>query len=345
MGLFDAIASSAANLTDNVVGMVNQNHQNKVNLRMMREQNAFNAEQAQIQRDWQQQMWGMNNAYNSPNAMISRGLNPFVQGSAAMAGSRSPASSGAAATAAPVPSMQAYKPNFSSVFQSLASLAQAKASEASAGESGSRARQTDTVTPLLSDYYRGLTNWKNLAIGSSGYWNKETGRISAAQEAQILLNSESQRIMNKYMDQNQQADLFIKAQTLANLQSQGALTEKQIQTELQRAILTAAEASGKKIDNRVAAQTANSLIKASNASNELQYRDTTYDYKNVKLRKNVEYKTSMAHQRAAEYGADLARKQSRTHYWDSVSRGLGSIAFGAGNVVGAGSRLGFGSRR
>ena len=65
----------------------------------------------------------MNNSYNSPNAMISRGLNPFVQGSAAMAGSRSPASGGAAATAAPVPSMQAYKPNFSGVFQSLASLA------------------------------------------------------------------------------------------------------------------------------------------------------------------------------------------------------------------------------
>jgi hypothetical protein len=362
MGLFDAIASSAANLTDNIVGMVNQNHQNKVNLRMMREQNAFNAEQAQIQRDWQQQMWGMNNAYNSPDAMISRGLNPFVQGSAAMAGSRSPASGGAAATAAPVPSMQAYKPNFSSVFQSLASLAQAKASEASAGESGSRARQADTVTPLLSDYYRGLTNWRNLAIGSSGYWNKDTGRvsaaldqsteaqnlknaqfaerISAAQEAQILLNSDAQRIMNKYMDQNQQADLFIKAQTLANLQSQGALTEKQIQTEIQRAILASAEASGKEIDNRVASETADSLIKAANASNELQYRDSTYDYKNVKLRKHTEYKTSMANQKAAEYGADLARKQGRTHYWDSVSRGLGAISAGAGNVVGAGARFG-----
>jgi hypothetical protein len=35
MGLFDAIASSAANLTDNIVGMVNQNHQNKVNLRLL----------------------------------------------------------------------------------------------------------------------------------------------------------------------------------------------------------------------------------------------------------------------------------------------------------------------
>lgn len=356
MGLFDAIASSAANLTDNIVGMVNQNHQNKVNLRMMREQNDFNAEQAQIQRDWQKQMWGMNNAYNSPSAMISRGLNPFVQGSAAMAGSRSPASGGAAATAAPVPSMQAYKPNFSNVFQSLASLAQAKASEASAGESSARSRQTDTVTPLLSDYYRGLTNWKNLAVGSSGYWTKETGRISAAldqsteaqnlknaqfaerisaaQETQILLNSDAQRVINRYMDQNQQADLFIKTQTLVNLQTQGALTEKQIQTEIQRAILVAAESSGKKIENRIASVTADSLIKAANASYELQYRDSTYDYKNVKLRKHTEYKTSMAQQKAAEYGAELVRKQGRTHYWESVARGVGSIASGAGNFVG-----------
>ena len=360
MGLFDAIASTVGNLTDNVVGMVNQNHQNKVNLRMMREQNAFNAEQSQLQRDWQERMWGMNNAYNSPNAMIARGLNPFVQGSAAMAGSRAPASGGAAATAAPVPSMQAFKPNFSNIFNSLASLAQAKKAQ-------SESNNIDAITPQIANYYKGLTNWKNLAIGESGYWNKATGRISAAldqsteaqnlknaqfaerisaaQETQILLNSEAQRTINKYMDQNQQADLFIKSQTLVNLQTQGALTEKQVQTEIQRAILVSAEASGKKIDNRVASETANSLIKAANASQELQYRDSTYDYKNVKLRKHTEYKTSMAHQKAAEYGAELARKQGRTHYWESVSRGLGSIASGSGNVIGAGIRLGSGSRR
>lgn len=357
MGLFDAIASSVGNLTDNIFGMVNQNHQNKVNLRMMREQNAFNADQASIQRQWQTDMWNRNNRYNSPNEMISRGLNPFVQGSAAMAGSRSPASGGAVATAAPVPSMQAFRPNFSNVFQSLASLAQAKASEASARESGARANQADTVTPLLSDYYRGLTNWKNLAIGSSGYWNQRTGRISAAldqsteaqnlknaqfaerisaaQETQILLNSGAQRIMNKYLDENQQADLFIKAQTLANLQTQGALTEQQIKTEIQRSILVSAETAGKKIDNRVASETADSLIKAANASNELQYRDDTYDYKNVKLRKHTEYHTVMANRKAAEYGADLIRKQSRTHYWESAARGIGSIASGSGNFIGS----------
>ena len=350
MGLFDAIASTAGNLTDNVVGMINQNHQNKVNLRMMREQNAFNAEQAQIQRDWQQQMWDMNNAYNSPDAMITRGLNPFIQGSAAMAGSKAPASGGAAATAAPVPSMQAFRPNFSNVFNSLASLAQAKKAQ-------SESNNIDAVTPQIADYYKGLTNWKNLAIGESGYWNKETGRISAsldqsteaqelknlqfaerlsaAQETQILLNSDAQRILNRYLDEQQQADLFIKGQTLVNLQLNGALTEKQIQSELQRAILVAAQASGQKISNDVAAKTADSLIKASNAAYQLQYRDTSYDSANVKLRKHVQYNTAKAQQKLYEYGADLARKKGRTHYWESVSQGLGSIASGTGNVIGA----------
>lgn len=350
MGLFDAIASSVGNFTDNMLGMVNQNHQNKVNQRMMREQNAFNAEQSQLQRDWQERMWNMNNDYNSPDAMISRGLNPFIEGSAAMAGSRSPASGGAAASAAPVPSIQAFRPNFSNVFNSLASLAQAKKAQ-------SESNNIDAVTPQIANYYKGLTNWKNLAIGESGYWNKETGRVSAAldqsteaqelknlkfaerlsaaQETQILLSSDAQCILNRYLDQQQQADLFIKGQTLVNLQLNGALTEKQIQTEIQRAILTATQASGQKISNDIAERTAESLIKASNAAYQLQYRDATYDSANVKLRKHIQYNTDKARQKMYEYGADLTRKQGRTHYWESVARGLGSIASGAGNVVGS----------
>lgn len=350
MGLFDAIASTVGNLTDNVVGMVNQNHQNKVNLRMMREQNSFNAEQSQLQRDWQEKMWGMNNSYNSPNAMIARGLNPFTGSSAGAGVSRAPASGGAAATAAPVPSMQAFRPNFSNVFNSLASLAQAKKAQ-------SESNNIDAITPQIANYYKGLTNWKNLAIGESGYWNKETGRISAsldqsteaqelknlqfaerlstAQETQILLNSDAQRILNRYLDDQQQADLFIKGQTLVNLQLNGALTEKQIQTELQRAILTAAQASGQKISNDIAAKTADSLIKASNAAYQLQYRDASYDSANVKLRKHVQYDTAKAQQKLYEYGADLARKKGRTHYWESVSQGLGSMASGVGNIIGS----------
>ena len=77
------IIAAGASLAGNAIGASSQNKANQTNIDINRENNAFNAEQAQIQRDWQEKMWGMNNSYNSPNAMISRGLNPFVQGSAA----------------------------------------------------------------------------------------------------------------------------------------------------------------------------------------------------------------------------------------------------------------------
>lgn len=296
MGLFGAIASTVGNLTDNVVGMVNQNHQNKINLRMMREQNAFNADQAQIQRDWQQQMWNMNNDYNSPQAMISRGLNPFIQGSAAMAGSRSPASGGASATAAPTPSMQAFRPDFSSVSSAIASLAQARASMINAV-------QNAALTPYRINQILGDTNYRNIGIGKSGYWNASTGRESAlldqskeyqelknmefagrltkAQEAQILLNSDAQRTLNKYLDSNQQADLFIKGQTLANLFAQGALTEAQLKSEMAKAVKLSVETNGLRIQNRIAEETADSLIFANIHANRSLGLSSSWDFNNM----------------------------------------------------------------
>ena len=91
--LLGGIIAAGASLAGNLIGSSSQGKANQTNIAINRENNEFNAEQAQIQRDWQEKMWGMNNSYNSPDAMISRGLNPFVQGSAAMAGvSHSPAS-------------------------------------------------------------------------------------------------------------------------------------------------------------------------------------------------------------------------------------------------------------
>ena len=344
------IIAAGASLAGNAIGASSQNKVNQTNIDINRENNRFNAEQAQIQRDWQEKMWGMNNSYNSPNAMISRGLNPFIQGSAAMAGSKSPASGGAAASAAPPPSVQAFRPDFSDIGSALASMAQARAAMMNA-------EQNVATTPFLINKILGDTNYRNIAIGQSGFWDvsagrrsaildqsKEyqefknmqfAGRLTAAQETQILLESQAQQILNKYLDEQQQADLFIKGQTLANLFAEGALTEAQFKTEIAKAIKLSAETNGIRIQNRIAEETADSLIKAANASYELQYRDSTYDYKNVKLRKHTEYNTAKANQKLAEYSAELARKQGRTHYWESVARGIGSIASGAGNVIGS----------
>jgi hypothetical protein len=290
------IIAAGASLAGNAIGASSQNKTNQTSIDINRENNVFNAEQAQIQRDWQEKMWGMNNAYNSPNAMISRGLNPFVQGSAALAGSKSPASGGAVASAAGAPSLQAFRPDFSDVGSALASMAQARAAMINA-------EQNAALTPYKMQQILGDTNYRNIGVGQSGYWNASTGhrsalldqskeyqelknmefagRLTQAQEAQILLDSEAQQVLNKYLDEQQQADLFIKGQTLANLYAQGALTEAQFKAEMAKAIKTSVETNGIRINNKIASQTADSLIYANIQSNRAQGISSSWDFNNV----------------------------------------------------------------
>lgn len=303
------IIAAGASLAGNAIGASSQNKTNQTSIDINRENNAFNAEQAQIQRNWQEKMWGMNNSYNSPSAMISRGLNPFIQGSAAMAGSRSPASGGAAASSAPPPSIQAFRPDFSDVGSALASMAQARASMINA-------EQNAALTPYRIDQIRGATDYRNIGVGESGYWNASSGRRSAlldqskeyqelrnlefagrltsAQESQILLDSESQQILNKYLDEQQQADLFIKGQTLANLYAQGALSEAQYKNQMAQAVKASVETNGLRIENRIAERTADSLIYANIQSNRARGLSSLWDSKNTNILKSVEYSKDKA---------------------------------------------------
>lgn len=334
------IIAAGASLAGNAIGASSQNKTNQANLDLNRENNAFNAEQAQIQRDWQEKMWGMNNSYNSPNAMISRGLNPFVQGSAAMAGSRSPASGGAAASASNAPSLQAFRPDFSDIGSSLASMAQARAAMLNA-------EQNVALTPFRIDQLRGATDYRNIGIGASGYWNASTGRRSAlldqskefqelknmefvgrltsAQESQILLDSEAQQILNKYLDEQQQADLFIKGQTLANLYAQGALTEAQYKNQMAQAIKTSAETNGIVINNKIIKQTADSLIFANIQANRARGLSSLWDSKNINVLKNVEFSKEKA---LRDY-----------YHWSSKEKQKDVDSYGLRNALDYGTRL------
>lgn len=120
------------------------------------------------------------------------------------------------------------------------------------------------------------------------------GRLTSAQEAQILLDSESQQILNKYLDEQQQADLFIKGQTLANLYAQGSLTEAQYKTEMAKAVKTAAETNGIRINNKIASQTADSLIYANIQSNRARGLGSLWDFRNVNVLKTMEYSKEKA---------------------------------------------------
>ena len=219
---------------------------------------------------------------NSPNAMIARGLNPFIGSSAGAGVFKSSASGGSAAQAVGMPSLQAFRPDFSDVGTALASMAQARAAMMNA-------EQNAALTPYRMQEILGNTNYRNIGVGQSGYWNASTGRRSAlldqskeyqelknmefagrltsAQEAQILLDSQAQQVLNKYLDEQQQADLFIKGQTLANLYSQGALSEAQYKNQMAQAVKTAVETNGLRINNKIAESTADSLIFANIQSN------------------------------------------------------------------------------
>lgn len=348
--LLGGIIAAGASLAGNAIGALSQNKTNQTSIDINRENNAFNAEQAQIQRDWQEKMWGMNNSYNSPNAMISRGLNPFVQGSAAMAGSRSPASGGAAASAAGMPSLQAFRPDFSDVGSALASMAQARAAMLNA-------EQNVALTPYLIYKTLGDTNYRNIAIGESGYWNKSTGRESAlldqskeyqelknmefagrltkAQEAQILLDSEAQQTLNKYLDEQQQADLFIKGQTLANLFAQGALTEAQYKHEMALAVKTSVETNGLRIQNRIAEETADSLIFANIQANRALGLSALWDAKNVNVVKNIEYSKEKSVRDYYKWSAKEKQKDVNSYGLRNAIDYGARITQGAGNIIGA----------
>lgn len=293
---------------------------NDSNERQAQLNRSFQRQEAQKTRDWQEKMWNKQNEYNSPEAMISRGLNPFTQGSS---GTGASVPTGAQAGSVSTPSMQAPHFDFSSVDQALASFAQAK-------KALSESKQIDTLTPYMVDKILGETNYKNIGVGQSGYWNKETGRISAeldqsmerqqlenaitagklsaAQTTQVYLQSDSQAILNKYMDAQQQADLFTKSQYLYNLVQQGALTEKQVQTELQRAIQIAAQTQGQKLSNKIAAGTADALMSATNMAYYTQYYDSLWDYKNVNNRKNLQYSKDKALRDYYKWSAGNAKK-------------------------------------
>lgn len=342
------IIAAGASLAGNAIGASSQSAANDANVEINRQNNQFNADQAAMQRQWQTDMWNRNNRYNSPNEMISRGLNPFISNAGAGV-SKSPASGGAAATAATSPSLQAFRPDFSDVGSALASMAQARASMINA-------EQNAALTPYRINQILGDTNYRNIGVGQSGYWNASTGRRSAlldqskeyqelknmefagrltsAQESQILLDSEAQQILNKYLDEQQQADLFIKGQTLANLYAQGALSEAQYKNQIAQAVKTSAETNGIRISNRIAEQTADSLIYANIQANRARGLSSLWDSKNTNVLKNVEYSKDKALRDYYKWSAKEKQKDVKSYELRNTLEYGTRIFTGAGNTVG-----------
>lgn len=282
-GLFGGIGS----VISGAIGAKSTADTNKANLKINQMNNDFNAREAQKARDFQLNMWNKESEYNTASSQRKRledaGYNPYM--SDAQAGTASGMSGTSSASAAGASSQIPYTPDFQSVGVNLASALKMM----------SEKKQTDIENLNMSDLLRsqiwknlGATDWRNASPEARKY-NLSQGRLAAelgmasleenlsnqrwsnnllvANITNSLLDADAKTVLNKYLDQQQQAELNIKAANYEYLVMSGQMKRQEVNNLIAEEIETYARVRGLNISNHIAQETADDLIRATNNTN------------------------------------------------------------------------------
>lgn len=346
-GLFGGLGS----VISGAVGAKTTADTNKTNLKINQMNNDFNAREAQKARDFQLGMWNRESEYNSASSQRKRlehaGYNPYM--SDAQAGTASGMSGTSAATSAGVAPQIPYTPDFQSVGVNLASALKMM----------SEKKQTDIENLSMSDLLRsqiwqnlGATDWRNASPEARAY-NLSQGRKAAelgmasleenlsnqrwsnnllvANIANSLLDADAKTVMNKYLDENQRAELNIKAANYEYLIMSGQMKRQEVNNLIADEILTYAKANGQKISNRVAEETADKLIKATNNTN--MYFGGYYGSRNNYARQDAFHDSSILRSNAgsAAEGYQRSRFDTKLQPWREAVNSVNMIFNGIGS--------------
>lgn len=301
--------------------------------------NEFNASEALKNRDfqtsereasqqWNLDQWNRENAYNDPSAQRARmeaaGFNPYNMnidpGSGSTSGAQSSPGSGSPATASHVPSLPAYT-GYTADFQNIASgIAQI----GSAISSGIDARLTsaygddlmkaDIMSKIggnsewLTDVYKlgrqnEAPNLLGIDLRKKRLENLSTEtdiKVALAQGTLLGLHAEGQRIVNKFMPAQQQAEFFLKTANAFAQYKAGKLSEAQVKTQIKQQALLEAQAVGQKLNNRLAERLADYQFKAMAA----EYRANAAYYNGFY---NDAWQAGMSKATQARYESNAAR--------------------------------------
>jgi GH24 family phage-related lysozyme (muramidase) len=282
-GLFGGIGS----VVSGAIGAKTTSDTNKTNLKINQMNNDFNAREAQKARDFQLDMWNRENEYNSASSQRKRlenaGYNPYM--SDAQAGTAAGLSGTSSATAAGAAPQVPYTPDFQSVGVNLASALKMMSDK----------KKTDIENLNMSDLLRsqiwrniGATDWRNASPEARAY-NLSQGRRAAelgmasleenlsnqrwsnnllvANIANSLLDADTKTILNKYLDQQQLAELNIKAANYEYLVMSGQMKRQEINNLIAEEIETYARANGYNLQNRILRETSDGVIRATNNTN------------------------------------------------------------------------------
>ena len=290
MGLLDFIPV-VGSIASAVGGAISTNKTNKNNMAINQMNNEFNAAEAERARQFQLDMWNRENEYNSASSQRQRlsqaGLNPYLMMNGGNAGVASSVGSTSPATAAPPLSMQ--RQDFSGISNALSSALQianqtketnARVQNLQGQKSLFDAQANQTLTNI--DWYKLGPEYKK--------WSRETGLMRAglqfqtdkqqlrnmewsnnlvkAQRVGQLLDNQSKRVVNKYLDEGQQLQLNLLASTYYDQMASGHLKYQQAVTELSKRLMYDAQTSGYRINNEIARSTSEKYIQALNVENQ-----------------------------------------------------------------------------
>lgn len=351
MSLLAGLATGIGALGGALFGKKSTDSANKTNLKINQMNNDFNAREAQKARDFQLDMWNRENEYNKASSQRKRleeaGYNPYMND--VQAGTATGMSGTSSAAAAGAVSQIPYTPDFQSVGVNLASALKMM----------SEKKKTDIENLNMSDLLRsqiwqniGATDWRNASPEARAY-NLSQGRKAAelgmasleenlsnqrwsnnllvANIANSLLDAESKTIMNKYLDENQRAELNIKAANYEYLIMSGQMKRQEVNNLIADEILTYAKANGQKISNRIAEETADKLIKATNNTN--MYFGDYYGSRGSYSRQDAFHDSSILRSNAgsAAEGYQQSRFDTKLQPWREAINSANMIFNGVGS--------------
>lgn len=300
--LLGSIITAGAGLGSSVASGIASGKMNKKSIKYnkwaLQEQQKFQSEQAQLGRDWSEEMmskanqwnleqWNRENEYNLPAnqkaRLLAAGINPALamQGASSVgqAASSSPSASApspASPSGASALPLNLQRPDYGAGFAQLSSAVN------SYFDNKMKSEQAEGY---------GLDNALKVAYGDRAYQlslgktEAEIDNIRAstaksyAESALVNLQAKEKEILNKYLDTGQQLSLFLKLGELATMKSQRELLSAQTRKAIAEEIEVSARARGLKISNYIAEQTAERLIIAANEENRfrgIQSRSAAY---------------------------------------------------------------------
>lgn len=297
--LGSGLLSAGTSVLGGILGSIGQKKANETNMKINQMNNEFNERMLDKQLAFQEDMWNKTNEYNTAANQRKRleeaGLNPYLMMSGGNAGTATAMSGGSASAASPIPmqnQMGAALQGASS-FGSLANDVALSASEISNKNSLTmgniinndflRERNRATLDEIYSRIQANKGRYKLDSVRAEyedlsmtnrlyqlGLQNQlliDQARRVRAVTALTGLQADSQKILNRYLDRQQQMEISERVARVAQLGQMMRESNAKIRLMAVQEVKTSCEAYGVKLRNGVYEQIATGMVNAINAEN------------------------------------------------------------------------------